>query len=512
MPGSWLLSNSRPLSGARRPRTADGKPCLLVIFDMNGVLVLRAGSDRAKGSLRPYLDTLLTTLQDLSDRIKIAVWSSMMVHNLQPLVTLAFGPYADDLLFVWDQSQCTQRHQPGLGKPLLRKDLAQLRQTPWAGYAPEGVLLVDDDPIKCSANIAGTAVHPSKWQGDPSDCELLRLSAYLRAIAESDFDTVPKFVKANPWESFEDMIVPEGMSEPAAKKPRIADEAEDEGEDFWQADPQEEDLQDEETLGTDLGDAAPMTPPMCAPGGKGKDKDKGKGKNKDKGKGNSKGKVNSSAPWRSSAAPPWRSGAAVPWRASEEQDASEEEAAPAEEGDDDDAALAFGEPEVEADEEEDDMPPLLGEPEAEEEAEAEAVDELAAVCPRTPEPEDEPEQPQRAVPRRIVPRAKRGRRGARGEDDLVDMGEFEAAQAEDSSDESSDEPVRNAKARVSAASRYGFEVAQDEEEGDSVEAYYTQTDSWLPATLVEIIAGDGSMRIRWKEDGSQSVLPSSYVR
>mmetsp|Transcript_86449 Transcript_86449/g.242022 ORF Transcript_86449/g.242022 Transcript_86449/m.242022 type:complete len:357 (-) Transcript_86449:48-1118(-) len=186
---------------------------LLVILDMNGVLLFR-NSKRDDGLMRPHLEDFLSTLfEELEDKVQVAVWSSMMQHNLMPLVYKAFGSWADRLQFVWDQSCCTQKWVPQLHKPLLRKDLMWLRQTAWAACVPDFVLLVDDDPIKCTENPKGTAVHPSsfkKGEDDASwetvlaeDTELLRLAAYVKAIVASGTPSPRRYVLQHPFEAFE---------------------------------------------------------------------------------------------------------------------------------------------------------------------------------------------------------------------------------------------------------------------------------------------------------------------
>mmetsp|Transcript_89440 Transcript_89440/g.251898 ORF Transcript_89440/g.251898 Transcript_89440/m.251898 type:complete len:301 (+) Transcript_89440:101-1003(+) len=206
----------RPLPTRKRARALTHLRTL-VILDMNGVLLVRRGQKRQNAELRPHLDTFLATLGRLSDagRVAVAVWSSMMAHNLYPLVELAFGARAAALEFVWDHDWCTQLRVPGMSKPLLRKDLVWLSQSPWADYAPDRVLLIDDDPIKCTANPMGTAIHPCSFVGTSSedmgawevgygseDSELLRVAAYLEALVESGCATVPEFVLSMPFETF----------------------------------------------------------------------------------------------------------------------------------------------------------------------------------------------------------------------------------------------------------------------------------------------------------------------
>lgn len=199
-----------------------GQPKLLVILDMNGVLVLRNKTRKDDGDRRPFLAEFLQLLfVELADRIQVAVWSSMMEHNLHPLVELAFGCYCDRLAFVWDQRWCTEKWVAGMHKPLLRKDLVYLKQSEFNDFFPHHVLLIDDDPIKCTANPTGTAVHPSAWEGDEKDAELRRLGAYLKALVESS-EPAPEFQRRRPFRDF----LPQ-----AAGEEELQQEDEEQGED-----------------------------------------------------------------------------------------------------------------------------------------------------------------------------------------------------------------------------------------------------------------------------------------
>lgn len=177
------------------------KDPILIVFDMNGVLISRAGERKKDVQLRNHLDTLLDTLWRLYPQVNVAVWSSMMSHNLIPLVQQAFGPRAADLAFVWDQQFCTSLYVKTMTKKLLRKDLKWLKGSPWSQYSPDHVLLIDDDPKKCGANPPGTSLHPATFAGEDDD-DLLVISGYIEAMVKSDCRTVPEFVLANPYKNF----------------------------------------------------------------------------------------------------------------------------------------------------------------------------------------------------------------------------------------------------------------------------------------------------------------------
>jgi len=189
-------------TGIVRSPTSDSsrnKNKILVILDVNGVLLLRNGTKKQNVKLRAHLDVLLSTLDKLKDRVIVGVWSSMMEKNLYPALHGSLGQErTDSLAFVFDQVWCTQTRIKGMKKPLLRKDLVWLKQTWFAGFMPNRVLLIDDDPIKCTQNPPGTAIHPSSFTGQRDD-ELLALSAYLEDLANSGCASVPEYILANPY-------------------------------------------------------------------------------------------------------------------------------------------------------------------------------------------------------------------------------------------------------------------------------------------------------------------------
>eukprot|EP00929_Paragymnodinium_shiwhaense_P091358 TRINITY_DN51340_c0_g1_i3.p1 TRINITY_DN51340_c0_g1~~TRINITY_DN51340_c0_g1_i3.p1 ORF type:complete len:312 (+),score=106.43 TRINITY_DN51340_c0_g1_i3:462-1397(+) len=196
-------AGAAPASKPIKKRSA-GKQSILVIFDMNGVLVWRPVNGDL-GINRPHLKNLKKVLWEHYPRITVAVWSSMKQKNLMPLVWQAFGSKTEDLVFVWDQDYCTDKgkkwsEKHGKVKPLLRKDLIKLADTEFADYAPDDVLLIDDDPVKCKKNPKGTAIHPATFEGDEEhDDELLYMAQYLDKLANSDCATVPDFVRKNPY-------------------------------------------------------------------------------------------------------------------------------------------------------------------------------------------------------------------------------------------------------------------------------------------------------------------------
>mmetsp|Transcript_47859 Transcript_47859/g.113726 ORF Transcript_47859/g.113726 Transcript_47859/m.113726 type:complete len:311 (+) Transcript_47859:116-1048(+) len=183
----------------------------LVILDMNGVLLKRTRNNRKIAEMRPHLDEFLDRLWKLQTRgVKLAVWSSMKEFNLWPLVEEVFGSRVSELEFVWDQASCTESWPADMAKPLLSKELSKLSDTEWSDFLPDRVLLIDDDPVKCTCNDEFTAVHPSSFQGlyddaweQVDDSELLQLASYLESLADSG-RSVQDFLCDNPYSDFRD--------------------------------------------------------------------------------------------------------------------------------------------------------------------------------------------------------------------------------------------------------------------------------------------------------------------
>eukprot|EP00928_Gymnodinium_smaydae_P081649 TRINITY_DN65126_c0_g1_i1.p2 TRINITY_DN65126_c0_g1~~TRINITY_DN65126_c0_g1_i1.p2 ORF type:complete len:333 (-),score=78.10 TRINITY_DN65126_c0_g1_i1:25-1023(-) len=203
--GDGAMADEEDKAHKKKKRKRQKLP-ILVIFDMNGVLLMRSeftDTGEREITLRPHVDKLIETLWRLYPRVNVAVWSSMSEKNLYPLVYKVFGAKADELAFVWDQQYCTKKHRADMHKPLLRKDLKWLDDGQFSDYLPEHVLLVDDDPIKCTKNPEGTAIHPPTFEGGPDE-ELLRMARYLEALADSDCASVPEFVLSNPYGDFKE--------------------------------------------------------------------------------------------------------------------------------------------------------------------------------------------------------------------------------------------------------------------------------------------------------------------
>mmetsp|Transcript_29887 Transcript_29887/g.82055 ORF Transcript_29887/g.82055 Transcript_29887/m.82055 type:complete len:641 (-) Transcript_29887:68-1990(-) len=234
---------------------------ILVILDLNGVLLKRSDSNKKNFETRPHIERLFDVWARTSDRLLFAVWSSMASWNVEAIVEKVFGDRREALGFIWDQRRCTEVPQRGSAKPLLRKDLRQLRQSEFASFMPDHVVLVDDDPAKCVANPLGTAIHPSSFAGScghagkaaaaTRDTELLGLAAYLGALAEvaANGCSAREYVLSHPYVPQESEGTAGPELQPPAKKLRTDNFVAEPAPVHWP---------------TRVLEAAPLTPPAVA--------------------------------------------------------------------------------------------------------------------------------------------------------------------------------------------------------------------------------------------------------
>jgi len=176
----------------------------LLVLDLNGLLVWRARKgnvdlkslprkpDATIGQFhvfaRPHLRDFLVWC---SERFHVAVWSTAISRNLQPVVDWAWDGLQPPVV-VFDQSHCTETdvaHPDDATETrfLLLKELSRLWQdarivSALGRIGPSETLLVDDSPYKAAANPAHTAVHPKEWFG-PAD-EMVSSHAALSATGE----------------------------------------------------------------------------------------------------------------------------------------------------------------------------------------------------------------------------------------------------------------------------------------------------------------------------------------
>lgn len=132
---------------------------------------------------RPYLAQFIERCANCFD---LAVWSSASDDYVRE-VTRKIFPDPDQLLFVWGRSRATLRrsvdeeygHSPyWLGHMAYLKPLHKVARR---GWDLNRVLIVDDSPEKSVRNY-GNAVHPSAYEGDEKDDELVHLATYLESL------------------------------------------------------------------------------------------------------------------------------------------------------------------------------------------------------------------------------------------------------------------------------------------------------------------------------------------
>lgn len=162
----------------------------LVVLDLNGILVLRLhqnkipettnpeiveSSKKVKGNFhiwrRPHLDSFL---EFLFQHFEVAVWTSAMSHNMQPILDIVFEnlPHLRErLVFQWGQEQCKAIPIPNMKvssdslmtavhdekcknkwqEKLFLKTLSRICEE-FPEYTERSVLFIDDSPEKMVEN------------------------------------------------------------------------------------------------------------------------------------------------------------------------------------------------------------------------------------------------------------------------------------------------------------------------------------------------------------------------
>lgn len=206
-----------PMSPGRTLRTFTRKK--LLILDLNGVLVdidnFQLNYPKPDTSVagkavykRPFCDDFL---KFCFERFHVGVWSSRKKKNLHAVLNFVMGDHKKNLLFCWDQSNCTvtgfstvdNRH-----KPLFLKEVKKLwdkeePDLPWekGEFTPSNTLLLDDSPEKALLNPDYTAIFPWTYHfKDDYDNSLGPggdLRVYLEGLAKSD--NIPLYVQEHPF-------------------------------------------------------------------------------------------------------------------------------------------------------------------------------------------------------------------------------------------------------------------------------------------------------------------------
>ncbi|KAL8143192.1 hypothetical protein V2J09_016224 [Rumex salicifolius] len=201
------------------------KKKFLLILDLNGLLIHRAHmADKSKipnnrqpdavfGNKlvfkRPYCKELM---RFCLDRFEVGIWSSAMEHNVDAVMEVAFGQLKSKLLFVWNQTQCSDygfKCVDNKQKPLFFKELKKV----WEGSHNKqfrkgsfsathtNTLLLDDTPSKGLLNPHNTGIYLDSYDPEDINDNALdpegELGAYLKALAE--VEEVPSYVASHPF-------------------------------------------------------------------------------------------------------------------------------------------------------------------------------------------------------------------------------------------------------------------------------------------------------------------------
>lgn len=134
---------------------------------------------------RPHLQAFL---DHVLARYDVGVWTSSGSLYAEAVCAALFPPQA--LRFAWSSGRCSLSRDWTTGEYLGRKRLQKLKRH---GYRLERLIAIDDTPSKHAQNY-GNLVCVSEYLGaDPHDDELLRLIAYIDALAgEPDVRKIEK--------------------------------------------------------------------------------------------------------------------------------------------------------------------------------------------------------------------------------------------------------------------------------------------------------------------------------
>jgi TFIIF-interacting CTD phosphatase-like protein len=123
---------------------------------------------------RPHLENFIKGAATI---FRLAVWTSAGSGYAAEAVKRIF-PEGTPPEFVWSSSRCVRRLNP---ESVAFDNLKDLRKVKRRGYDLKRVLVVDDSPEKLQRHY-GNHLRVRPFTGDPSDCELLDLLAYLNTI------------------------------------------------------------------------------------------------------------------------------------------------------------------------------------------------------------------------------------------------------------------------------------------------------------------------------------------
>uniref|UniRef100_A0A1D1ZET1 Mitochondrial import inner membrane translocase subunit TIM50 n=1 Tax=Anthurium amnicola TaxID=1678845 RepID=A0A1D1ZET1_9ARAE len=198
----------------------------LLILDLNGLLAhtffddqgVKVPNSRRPDAImgrkyvfkRPFCREFLGFCFENFD---VAIWSSATRRNVEGVIKCIMGVFADRLIFIWDQANCTDSGFKTLeknDKPLFLKELEKLwgkdakyhlPQRYRGRYSSSNTLLIDDSPYKALLNPPHTAIFPQPYKVEHTDDASLgpggELRVFLEGLAARDVD-VPSYVGSHP--------------------------------------------------------------------------------------------------------------------------------------------------------------------------------------------------------------------------------------------------------------------------------------------------------------------------
>ncbi|KAF8101789.1 hypothetical protein N665_0201s0105 [Sinapis alba] len=115
---------------------------------------------------RPFAEDFM---KFILERFEVGVWSSACEKNVDIVLNIVLENLQDNLLFVWDQEECTNSGSTTLhnsAKPMFFKDLSKVFKY-FKGFSASNTIFIDDEPFKALLNPDYTGVFPMSY--DPTD-------------------------------------------------------------------------------------------------------------------------------------------------------------------------------------------------------------------------------------------------------------------------------------------------------------------------------------------------------
>jgi len=225
----------------------------LIILDLNGLLIHRLFKDdyiKSKSVLKTqynrgrliepeikgrfaiwFRPDVKDFLSWLMDHFHVAIWSSVLRHNIEPIVECLL-PYDSDrerLLFWWNQEHCTVEEDPNATDPKKMKSFFKCLTSVWDDAEindrwlnsqsnadinlRDHTLIIDDNISKVRDNPKFTAIHPRTWKlfefvdGNPQEIRIFKdevlsengeLRKWLEGLLKWD-GTVAEYVENHPY-------------------------------------------------------------------------------------------------------------------------------------------------------------------------------------------------------------------------------------------------------------------------------------------------------------------------